>query len=269
MASISVMLVDDNPMFLRATAQFLEAHDDMVVVGTADGGDAALAQAQDLQPQAVLIDLAMPGLPGLETIPRLRQMMPHVGIIALTVMNSQGFRQAALQAGADAFIPKATMRTDLVSVIRQIVQNGQRKTEKPEAPPLDDSSTAPRRILIMEDDTDLRRLFGKALRAAGYEVHPAGTIDEAHDLLNCTRFDILLCDIHMGRNRSTDLLTEHAAALATSGAQVIMVSGQAQYRAMCEEMGADFFLEKPVAINTLVGLVNRLSAQADHDPAPT
>jgi DNA-binding response OmpR family regulator len=261
------MLVDDNPMFLRATAQFLEAHDDMVVVGTAERGDDALAQAEALRPQAVLIDLAMPGLPGLETIPRLRAMMPHVGIIALTVMNSQGFRQAALKAGADAFIPKATMRTNLLPAIRKIVHNGQRKAEKTETPPSDDLSTTPPRILIMEDDAHLRRLFSKALRAVGYEVHPAGTIDEAQDLLNRTRFDILICDIHMGQGRGTDLLNEHAAALATSGAQVIMVSGQAQYRAMCEEMGADFFLEKPVAISTLVELVTRLTAQHDHNPA--
>ena len=99
MEPISIMLVDDNPVFLRATTQFLEAHDGVIVIGTATQGDEALKQIENLRPHTVLIDLAMPGLSGLATIPRLRHLMPEVGIIALTVMNSEGFRQAALTAG--------------------------------------------------------------------------------------------------------------------------------------------------------------------------
>ena len=80
-------------------------------------------------------------------------------------------------------------------------------------------------------------------------------------MLTQARFDLLLCDIHMGKARGTDLLNEYAETLFTSGAQVVMVSGQAQYRDMCEEMGADFFLEKPVAMSTLVALADRLTAR--------
>lgn len=53
----------------------------MAVVGVAHGGEEALAQAQDLRPDVILIDLNMPGLSGLETIRRLRAMLPQVGII--------------------------------------------------------------------------------------------------------------------------------------------------------------------------------------------
>ena len=260
---ISVMLVDDSLTFLRATIRFLEAHDDMVIVGTANEGKEALAQVEDLQPQIILIDLAMPGLPGLETIPRLRSMMPDVGIIALTVMNTNSFRQAALEAGADIFIPKSTMRTDLLPAIRRLVQGGEEEVTEPAVPLPDPSSSEPdsRHILIMEDNAHLRRLFSKALRASDYKVYTAGTIQEARDLLAQTRFDIMLCDIHMGNDRGTDLLSEYADVFATSGTQIVMVSGESHYRDMCEQMGADFFLEKPVAIGTLVGLVDRLTAR--------
>lgn len=122
MTSISVMLVDDNPTFLRVTAQFLEAHAGVNVVGTASDGEEALAKAQALQPQVILIDLAMPDLPGLKTIPRLREMLPKTGIIALTVMNTRSFQEAALLAGADIFIPKARMRTELLPAIQQFGQ---------------------------------------------------------------------------------------------------------------------------------------------------
>jgi two-component system response regulator NreC len=116
---ISVLLVDNNPIFLRAASRFLETHAEVVVVGTAAGGEEALARAQELRPQVVLIDLAMPDLPGLQAIPRLRAMLPDMGIIALTMLDTDVYRRAALAAGADGFVPKAAMHTDLLASIRR------------------------------------------------------------------------------------------------------------------------------------------------------
>lgn len=266
MEPISVMLVDDNPVFLRATTQFLEAHDDVVVIGTASRGDEALERIEDLKPQTILIDLAMPGLSGLATIPRLRHLMPEVGIIALTVMNSEGFRHAALIAGADVFIPKAIMRTHLLPAIRELAQSDRKGAAEKVAPLTGTASNELHRVLVMEDDKYLRHLYSKALHKAGYKVHSAGTIKEARNLLANFRFDVLLCDIQMGSDRGTDLLDEHIDDITTSGAQVIMVSGHPQYREACAEMGADFFLEKPVSVGTLVTLVNRLTAHDGCEP---
>jgi DNA-binding NarL/FixJ family response regulator len=120
MKPISVLLVDDNPAFLRIATRFLQKHDDTVVIGTADGGQEALALAQDLQPDVVVIDLAMPGLSGLDTIPRLRAKLPEVGIIALTVLDTDSYLQAALEAGANDFVPKSSLDTDLLSAIRRV-----------------------------------------------------------------------------------------------------------------------------------------------------
>ncbi len=269
MESINVLLVDDNTTFLRVTTQFLEAHDaaNMTVIGTANRGEQALEQIEELQPQVILIDLAMPGMPGLEAIPHLRRMMPNVGIIALTMMNTSSFRQAALDAGADEFIPKSAMRTALLPAITRLVERGRAARAKPVVtPPADTKETtitaaAPRQILVMEDDAHLRRLYGKALRAKGYEVQTAATMQDARNFLDSSRFDIMLCDIHMGTERGTDILSEYADQLVTSGTQVVMVSGQARYREMCEQLGADFFLEKPISIGVLVALVDRLTAR--------
>ena len=124
MKPISILLVDDNPTFWRIVTRFLQEHGDVMVAGTASGGEEALALARDLQPDIVLIDLAMPGLSGLETIPRLRAMLPAVGIIALTVLDINSYRQAALAAGANDFVPKASLDTDLLPAIRQVAQAG-------------------------------------------------------------------------------------------------------------------------------------------------
>lgn len=264
MKSISIMLVDDNPIFLRAAVQFLEAQDDINVVGTAEGGEEALIYVQDLKPQTILVDLAMPGLPGLKTIPRLREALPQANVIALTVMDTKGFRKAALEAGADAFISKSTMRTDLVPAIRQLMQGSQEAEGSAiNLTQISSSAEDDRRqhILVMEDDHHLRTVFMRALRAADYEVHPAETVQQAVDLLQQIRFDVLLCDIHMGGARGTDLLRDHGDMLFTGGAQVVMVSGHPEYRDKCEEMGADFFMEKPVSVNTLVTLMDRLTGR--------
>jgi len=262
---ITVMLVDDNPIFLKAATQFLEAHKYISVIGTANGGEEALAQVRSLEPQIVLIDLAMPGLPGLEAIPRLRSLMPRAGIIALTVMNADSFRHAALKAGANAFIAKASMRTDLIPAIQHLADNHLENDFESNSSPAEGAASL-RRILVMEDDVSLCRLYSKALRASGYEVHSAVTLQEARDLLADLRFDVFLCDIHMGNDRGTDLLRQYASTLSTSGTQVVMVSGQAHYRDMCEEMGVEFFLEKPVGVGTLVALVDRISVRQGSRP---
>jgi two-component system phosphate regulon response regulator OmpR len=113
--------------------------------------------------------------------------------------------------------------------------------------------------MVMEDDAHLRNVFTRALQSAGYEVHQAAAVDEARALLSGFDFDVLICDIHVGKSRGTDLLREHGEMLLNSGGQIVMVSGYPRYRAVCEEMGADFFLEKPVSIKTLVTLMDRLT----------
>lgn len=124
MDPVSVLLVDDNPTFLHILTRFLResSQDEVVVVGTAGGGKEALAKVQDLRPQVVLLDLAMPGMTGLHVMPFLRRMMPEVGIIALTLLNANGYRDAALAGGADEFVAKANLSTDLLPAIRRVAR---------------------------------------------------------------------------------------------------------------------------------------------------
>jgi two-component system response regulator NreC len=123
---ISVLMIDDNLTFLRIATRFLDAYDDVVVIGTVSEGEIALAQAQALQPDVVLVDTAMSSLQeGLKFIPQLRAVLPRVGIIALTLIGTDGYRQAVLEAGADDFVPKAAMGADLLSAIRRVKQTTQ------------------------------------------------------------------------------------------------------------------------------------------------
>ncbi len=122
MDPIRVMLVDDNPTFLHIATSFLKEHyrDELEIVGTARAGEEALVQVRHLRPHVVLMDLAMPGMGGLEAIRCLNVLRPGVGIIALTLLGDAGYREAALAAGADEFVSKQAMITDLLPAIRRV-----------------------------------------------------------------------------------------------------------------------------------------------------
>lgn len=114
-------------------------------------------------------------------------------------------------------------------------------------------------ILVIEDDPNAIRLYDRVLSHAEYHVIHAKTLDEARALLDQKHFDLILCDMQLGSERTVELLTEVAEALQASGTNIVAVSGQEQYRRMCQELGVDFFLSKPVSINALVGLVDRIT----------
>jgi two-component system, NarL family, nitrate/nitrite response regulator NarL len=123
METVTVLLVDDHRLFLRLAVRFIQEQysPKLTLVGVAHDGYEALRQAKALQPQVVLLDLTMPGLSGLEVIPRLRAILPEVIIIILTGQRAEGYRRAALAAGADDFIAKATLATDIMPAIRRLV----------------------------------------------------------------------------------------------------------------------------------------------------
>ena len=118
----TVLLVDDNRTFLRILIRFLSEHGEgaLRVVGAVVGGRDAVAQAQRLKPQVILVDLAMPDISGLALIPRLREAMPDSIIIALTLMDVDSFSQATLAAGADAFVSKTSLERELLPTIKRL-----------------------------------------------------------------------------------------------------------------------------------------------------
>lgn len=116
------MLVDESEAFLRVAGEFLEQHEELDVVGTARSGREALDQAPHLKPDVILLDLKMPDLTGFEVLPQLRAMLPTAGIIILTLYDFEGYRQVALANGADEFIPKDKLLTDLPPAIKRIAQ---------------------------------------------------------------------------------------------------------------------------------------------------
>jgi DNA-binding NarL/FixJ family response regulator len=117
-----VLLVHDNEAFRHVAADFLQRHHELTIVGATCGGEEVLAQAQDLEPQVILLGLDTPDLTSLETISRLRKVLPGVVIIALSLLNDNAYRKAAMAAGADDAVRKTELITDLLPAIGRVTQ---------------------------------------------------------------------------------------------------------------------------------------------------
>jgi two-component system, NarL family, nitrate/nitrite response regulator NarL len=113
--SVSVLVVDDSPVFRRGMGRAVEIHAGLELVGEADGGEAALEAIERLRPDVVLLDLRMPDLDGFEVLERLRDADPPAACRVLIVSASldEDIERAALAAGAAGCVSKESARADI------------------------------------------------------------------------------------------------------------------------------------------------------------
>lgn len=117
---IRILLVDDSPYFLAAARDFLHLQQNLSVVGVAGEAQGMLAQIRAAEPDIILLDMNVGNHNGLELIPAIKQAAPQAKIIVLTILEEEPYRNAALQAGADAFVRKTEMSRRLLSVIADL-----------------------------------------------------------------------------------------------------------------------------------------------------
>jgi DNA-binding NarL/FixJ family response regulator len=101
-----VLLVDDDATYRRALAAFLDASYDIDVVGDTGDGYEAVALAEQLEPDAVVIDVAMPGINGMDVAARIRAARPAIVILLVTGAIAGLDRQRAEEVGVARVLPK-------------------------------------------------------------------------------------------------------------------------------------------------------------------
>ena len=99
------LVVDDHPLTRAALVGLLEQHE-FPVVAEAGDGEEAIERARELQPDIVLLDLSMPGMCGLEALPRLRAASPGSEVVVLTASDTEENLLAAIRAGAAGYLLK-------------------------------------------------------------------------------------------------------------------------------------------------------------------
>jgi DNA-binding NarL/FixJ family response regulator len=119
-ATVRVLLADDDAAFRSALQELIESQPHLGVVGAASDGLAAIELADELGPDAVVIDLHMPLLDGVTAIARLRRDHPNVCLIALTADETKKVHEAVTEAGADAVLLKNDFVENLVDQLRAV-----------------------------------------------------------------------------------------------------------------------------------------------------
>jgi DNA-binding NarL/FixJ family response regulator len=120
--AVSVLVVDDSPVFRRGMARAVQAHTGLELVGEAGSGAAALDAIARLEPDVVLLDLRMPGLDGLAVLDRLRETQPRPSCRVLIVSASldEEIERAAGVAGAAGCIGKELPRVDICAAALRV-----------------------------------------------------------------------------------------------------------------------------------------------------
>jgi DNA-binding NarL/FixJ family response regulator len=115
-----VIIVDDHPPFLAVVAVMLQQAPDVQVVGRATGGREALAIASTLKPDLVLVDYSMPDMTGAAVAKSLKAGDHPPKVVVMSFQNEPEYRDMAMNAGADAFLPKTELHRELVPLLRRL-----------------------------------------------------------------------------------------------------------------------------------------------------
>ncbi|MBP8164209.1 MAG: response regulator transcription factor, partial [Anaerolineales bacterium] len=117
----SILIVDDHEVVRNGIRSYLETISNFQVVGEASSGEEAISMVSELIPDIVLLDLIMPGMDGIETTRRVKQISPRTQVVVLTSYHEDVHIFPALKAGAISYILKDMKMEKLVDVLHRAV----------------------------------------------------------------------------------------------------------------------------------------------------
>ncbi len=123
MKNARLLIVDDHEIFRRGLRALLEPSPDWQICGEAVDGLDAVEKCKLLKPDIVVMDVSMPRLNGLEAARLIKKENPERQIVIITQHDSAQIRNAAIEAGAQAFVTKSTVGSELVFAIKSLIQN--------------------------------------------------------------------------------------------------------------------------------------------------
>ncbi|HHY26306.1 MAG TPA: response regulator transcription factor [Desulfitobacterium dehalogenans] len=118
---IRLFLADDHSVLRSGLKMILNSQKDMVVIGEADSGSAAIAKVKEINPDIILLDISMPDMSGLEALEKLTKLS-SAKILMLTMHADEKYLQEALKAGASGYVLKQAADAELLQAIRDVAR---------------------------------------------------------------------------------------------------------------------------------------------------
>lgn len=123
MGKIKVLVADDHTILRQGIKALLDNQEGIEVIGEAKDGREALAIIEETLPDVILMDIAMPGLNGLEATRRIKKKFPRMKVLVLTMYTNEEYIFQILNAGANGYLVKETAFQDLISAIKAVYKN--------------------------------------------------------------------------------------------------------------------------------------------------
>lgn len=120
MEKITVFLAEDHTVVREGLREVISREADMEVVGEAGDGEETVRLVKELEPDIVLMDIAMPGLNGIEATRLIKEDLPYTGVLVLTAYDNPEFVSAVIEAGAAGYLLKNVRGKELASSIRSV-----------------------------------------------------------------------------------------------------------------------------------------------------
>jgi two-component system, NarL family, response regulator NreC len=117
-----ILVADDHSALRRGVCTLLRSRDDMEVCGEAENGKEAIEKTQELEPDLIIIDIAMPVLDGIGAAREIRKFMPHVAILVLSMHRGKRAIQEAKLVGAQGFVSKSQLAATLLNAVDAILK---------------------------------------------------------------------------------------------------------------------------------------------------
>ena len=118
-----ILLVDDHQLILDGLRGFIQSNPAYVIVGEANNGIQAIKLAEVLQPDVILMDIEMPEMSGIQSCQEIKQKLPSVKIVIISMHHEKQLIKKLIELGADGYLLKNSQQTEVMEAIEKVLRN--------------------------------------------------------------------------------------------------------------------------------------------------